>query len=133
MIAPLIALAARVGVPAGLRRVAAWAGLALLAGGLFLAARGGFALWIERHDRKVIAAYKNEQRVAQAERQAAIEAEAAKARTADAVANRDQQEDYHDAIHDPAGDPADAHVRLNCERLRRAGRTAAELPECAGR
>lgn len=109
--AALTALGARwARVPAWVKLAALFALVALLAG-----------LWLHFHDKSVVADHEAalEQRAAPARDHAADQ------RAADAIANTEQKEAYHEAIDTAVaqhGDraPGPAAVALNCERLRRA-------------
>lgn len=100
------------------RLVPSWAWL--VAGIALVACLG--AIWLHFHDKGVVADHE-----ARLEARAAPAREhAADRRAADAIANTEQKEAYHEAIATAVareGDraPGPAAVALNCERLRRAG------------
>lgn len=57
--------------------------------------------------------------------------EAAEQRARDTITIDQAEKERSDAIHsEPAGRPDDARIRLNCERLRRAGFATGDFAEC---
>lgn len=120
----ILALLARWGVPESVRRpllivTAIIAALALLAVLKGCYDRGV----VERHDDAVNLEAEKGARGA--------DAKAADQRASDAATNREESDDYAKAISSAAPSaPDDAHRRLACERLRRAGQDPAAIPAC---
>jgi hypothetical protein len=110
----------------------------LVAAGLAIGALaglgGGVALWFHFHDKHVVAADRQAANLDALQGQATADAHAADQRVQDALAGKDQEQAYDQAIHHPqAGDSGDPGVRLACERLRRDGQDTAAIPACGGR
>lgn len=115
----------------GLSRGLSIAALGIAALGL---GYGGFKLWLWLHDRAVIEKHDDAVNLENEKGAREADSKAADQRLRDAEAQREQERALTDAINNPKpGDSADPHVRLDCERLRRAGQNTAAIPACGGR
>jgi hypothetical protein len=131
MLTALIAgLAARTGLSQRIvARLIAALGALLLAGMAVLA----WNIWLAGHDKKVVRDDRAASNLKVIQQNSAAKEKASNERAADLRAVATREEDLRDAIHsvpDTAPDPV--RVRLNCERLRRAGQDTDRIPGCVG-
>tara|TARA_R100001129_G_scaffold182748_1_gene163821 strand:+ start:905 stop:1282 length:378 start_codon:yes stop_codon:yes gene_type:complete len=100
--------------------------------GIVLAALLALALWHCSEVDRAVKRDRLEANVGQLEKGTRAGERAAGERVANDRTNRQQEQDYANAIETPGvtGDPG---VGLACERLRRDGQDTAAIPECGGR
>ena len=93
-----------------------------------------FSLWISDVKDDAVQKDRVERNAETLETNAKSHERAAVQRSRDVQYTHKLEEDYLDVIHEePARTgPSAAHVRLNCERLRKAGYLDADLPESCG-
>ena len=92
-------------------------------------------LWaaIAIHDRNVITAHDATANAKVIAKTAPANDRAADQRSTDVITNARQAQETKDAIHAaPDSAPSASSIALGCERLRRAGKSLAGIPACAG-
>ncbi len=126
MIAALALRLIGFGVPQRFATALSWLTTALLALALLWGAKAMYERSVIReHDAKITA------KTTATDAKAKIEA--AERRATDTATNAQAEKERSDAINQAVdGAPSDASVRLNCERMRKAGKDTSRLTACAG-
>lgn len=126
MIAALALRLIGFGVPQRFATALSWLTTALLALALLWGAKAMYERSVIReHDAKITA------KTTATDAKAKIEA--AERRATDTATNAQAEKERSDAINQAVdGKPSDASVRLNCERMRKAGKDTSRLTACAG-
>lgn len=124
MIAFLLPLLARVGVPEPLRKIVGYASLVIAIVALLGLVKCSY-------DRSLIRQHDAEITAETVKKDSAAKEEAAVERATDTAAINQAEKERSDAINKgPAVKPSPASIRHNCERLRRAGTDTTRIPQC---
>jgi hypothetical protein len=124
----LAALVLRLGIPQRMSRTLLICLAALL---LIATAVAAWNVWLGRHDRRVVEDDRAKATVQVLKNNAGAQERSALERVVDERAVAAQEREMIDAIQSaPDTAPGPARMRLNCERLRRAGTDVGSLPQC---
>lgn len=124
MITFLTPILASLGVPEGLRKLVAWAGLIVLAVSVLGLSKCAY-------DRSLIRSHDAEVTAETLKKDSAAKEQAATERATDTETISKAEKERNDAINNgQPNKPSAASVRLNCDRLRRAGTDTSRIPQC---